>query len=48
MGLLMMSPEDYFRERIKLQIFQAKLQFAQVTIQAITLIATLILLGSKL
>jgi hypothetical protein len=44
----MMSPEDYFRERIKLQIFQAKLQFAQVTIQAITLIATLILLGSKL
>lgn len=44
----MMSPEDYFKERVKLQVFQAKMQFAQVTIQAITLIATLILLWSKL
>lgn len=48
MELLMMSPEDYFKERVKLQVFQAKMQFAQVTIQAITLIATLILLWSKL
>lgn len=43
-----MRPQDYHKERIKLQMFQAKLQFAQVTIQAITLIATLILLGKKL
>lgn len=43
-----MRSEDYHKERIKLQVFQAKLQFAQVTIQAVTLIATLILLGSKL
>jgi hypothetical protein len=48
MELLMMLPEDYFKERVKLQVFQAKLQFAQVTIQALTLIATLVLLGKKL
>ena len=47
MGLLM-KPEDYHKERVKLQIFQAKLQLVQVTIQAFTLIATLILLGHKL
>jgi hypothetical protein len=43
-----MKHEDYHKERVKLQIFQAKLQLIQVTIQAITLIATLILLGTKL
>lgn len=43
-----MRHEDYHLERIKLQIFQAKLQFAQVVIQALTLISTLILLGKKL
>lgn len=43
-----MRPEDYHKERIKLQILQAKLQFTQVIIQAVTLIATLILLGKKL
>lgn len=43
-----MNSEDYHNQRIKLQVLQAKLQFAQVTIQAITLIATLILLGHKL
>ena len=43
-----MKPEDYHKERIKLQMFQSKLQLVQVTIQAITLIATLILLGHKL
>jgi hypothetical protein len=43
-----MQPEDYHKERVKLQIMQARLQFAQVLIQAITLFATLILLGSKL
>jgi len=41
-------PEDYFKERVKLQMYQAKLQLAQVGIQAATLIATLILLGNKL
>jgi hypothetical protein len=43
-----MKPEDYHKERIKLQMFQAKLQFAQVLIQTVTLISTLILLGHKL
>jgi hypothetical protein len=43
-----MMHEDYQEERVKLQKFQAKLQFAQVLIQALTLLATLILLGSKL
>jgi hypothetical protein len=43
-----MHHEDYRRERVKLQVLQAKLQFAQATIQALTLIATLILLGNKL
>jgi hypothetical protein len=43
-----MRPEDYHLERIKLQKLQSKLQFAQVLIQAITLISTLILLGHKL
>ena len=43
-----MNSEDYHNQRIKLQILQAKLQFAQVVIQTITLIATLILLGKKL
>lgn len=47
-GIINMKHEDYLNERIKLQIFQAKLQFAQVMIQTITLIATLILLGNKL
>jgi hypothetical protein len=48
MELLSMRHEDYRIERVKLQIFQAKLQFAQAAIQALTLIATLILLGKKL
>lgn len=43
-----MNQDNYHHERIKLQRLQSKLQFAQVLIQAITLIATLILLGSKL
>jgi hypothetical protein len=43
-----MMPEDYFKERVKLQMYQARLQFAQVCIQAFTLLATLILLGHKL
>ena len=43
-----MNSKDYYNQRIKLQILQAKLQFAQVVIQATTLIATLILLGKKL
>ena len=43
-----MNSEDYHKERIKLQMLQAKLQMSQVVIQAITLIATLILLGNKL
>lgn len=43
-----MKPEDYHIRRIKLQMFQAKLQFFQVLIQAVTLISTLILLGHKL
>jgi hypothetical protein len=43
-----MNSEDYHNQRIKLQILQTKFQFAQVVIQATTLIATLILLGSKL
>jgi len=43
-----MRPEDYHKERIKLQILQAKLQFAQVLIQAVTLASTLLLLGKKL
>ena len=47
-GLTKMKQEQYLAKRIKLQMLQAKLQFVQVMIQAITLIATLILLGSKL
>jgi len=43
-----MNSEDYHNQRIKLQVLQAKLQFFQVVIQATTLIATLVLLGSKL
>lgn len=43
-----MKQEDYLYERIKLQRLQAKFQFFQVMIQAITLICTLILLGNKL
>lgn len=43
-----MNSEDYHNQRIKLQILQAKLQLAQVVIQATTLISTLILLGHKL
>ena len=43
-----MNFDQYQAERIKLQKFQAKLQLAQVLIQAFTLLATLILLGSKL
>lgn len=43
-----MKPEDYHKERIKLQVFQAKLHLIQIMIQAITLISTLILLGKKL
>jgi len=43
-----MKPEHYHVERVKLQKFQAKLQFAQMLIQTITLLATLILLGHKL
>jgi hypothetical protein len=43
-----MEHHDYQSERVKLQKFQAKLQLAQVVIQATTLLATLILLGSKL
>jgi hypothetical protein len=43
-----MHPEDYHKERIKLQMLQAKLQCTQVLIQAVTLVATLILLGKKL
>lgn len=47
-GIINMRPEDYHKERVKLQVFQAKLQFAQIVIQAVTLISTLILLGHKL
>lgn len=47
-GITKMKQEQYLAKRIKLQMLQAKLQFVQVMIQAITLIATLILLGSKL
>ena len=43
-----MTPEVYHKERIKLQMFQAKLQLVQVLIQTFTLISTLILLGNKL
>lgn len=43
-----MRSEDYHKERIKLQFFQAKLQLVQIIIQAVTLISTLILLGHKL
>lgn len=43
-----MHHDDYRRERVKLQMFQAKLQFFQVLIQAVTLISTLILLAKKL
>ena len=43
-----MNSDDYFHERVKLQKFQAKLQLAQVVIQAFTLICTLLLLGVKL
>lgn len=43
-----MNQSDYLSERIKLQKLQAKLQFVQVLIQTVTLISTLILLGSKL
>lgn len=43
-----MRPEDYHKERIKLQVLQAKLQFVQVLVQAVTLVSTLILLGKKL
>jgi hypothetical protein len=39
-----MKHEDYHSERIKLQILQAKLQFAQILIQAVTLICTLLVL----
>jgi hypothetical protein len=42
------NSDDYFYERIKLQKFQAKLQFAQVLIQVVTLLCTLVLLGIKL
>jgi hypothetical protein len=47
-GIIKMKHEQYLAKRIKLQMLQAKLQFVQVVIQAITLIATLILLGNKL
>jgi hypothetical protein len=47
-GIIKMKHEDYHKERVKLQTLQAKLQFAQILIQAITLISTLILLGHKL
>ena len=43
-----MNQDNYHQERIKLQRLQSKLQFTQVLIQAVTLIATLILLGNKL
>jgi hypothetical protein len=43
-----MRPEDYHKERVKLQMFQARIQLVQVAIQAVTLLATLILLGNKL
>jgi hypothetical protein len=43
-----MNQDNYHQERIKLQRLQSKLQLAQILIQAITLISTLILLGSKL
>ncbi len=43
-----MIQEDYLEERVKLQKFQAKMQLAQVLIQACTLISTLILLANKL
>lgn len=43
-----MRHEEYYLNRVKLQKQQAKLQFIQVLIQAVTLICTLILLGHKL
>ncbi len=43
-----MKSEDYHKERIKLQLFQSKLQLIQVTIQAVTLLSTLLLLARKL
>lgn len=43
-----MQQEDYLHERVKLQKFQAKLQFAQVLIQTCTLLSTLALLWNKL
>jgi hypothetical protein len=43
-----MNDGHYQSERVKLQRFQAKLQFAQVLIQSITLFATLLLLAQKL
>ena len=43
-----MKPEDYFKDRIKMQNFQLKLHFFQVIIQFLTFISTLILLASKL
>ena len=43
-----MNHEDYHLNRVKIQNQQAKLQFIQVLIQAITLLCTLNLLGHKL
>lgn len=39
-----MKHEEYLEERVKLQRLQAKLQFTQILIQAVTLIVTLVLL----
>lgn len=43
-----MRDDEYYKMRVRLQSQQAKLQFFQVLIQAVTLICTLILLGHKL
>lgn len=43
-----MKPEDYHKERVKLQMFQAKLHLFQVLIQTLTLLSTLYLLSRKL
>jgi hypothetical protein len=43
-----MKPEDYFKDRVRLQMFQLKLHLFQVLIQFLTFISTLILLASKL
>jgi hypothetical protein len=43
-----MRQPDYHEERVKLQRFQAKLHIAQVIIQFLTFVSTLILLASKL